>query len=315
MIRNKRINKEQMKRIIKTLLALPLCFSLLSCRSETAGVQENAEQEQVIENTVVPLFDTAVFHYEQLPVYQGQPYIEVNDNHPYKPLQDSIEFIRVSQQDELGRCGEVEAVIGPDTLPDTKRGSIGGIRPTGWHTIRYDDLIDGNYLYNRCHLIAYEISGINADEEILVTGTRYMNVEGMLPFENKIAGYIKSTGNHVWYHAVPVFIDDELVCRGILLEAKSIEADDLEFCVFCYNVQPGIIIDYATGESERTEQIISRTIPSPQQEYILNTNTKKFHYPDCDSVRAMKEKNKQVTYSSREELIEDGYQPCAVCNP
>jgi DNA-entry nuclease len=300
-----------MKKIIHTLLALPLCFSLLSCSGQTAG----AQPEQTADNTAVPLSDSAVFDYEKLPEYQGQPYIEVNDNHPYDPSADVLEFIHVGEQDALGRCTEVEAVIGPDTLPDTKRGPIGGIRPTGWHTVRYDDLIDGNYLYNRCHLIAYEISGINADEAVLVTGTRYMNVEGMLPFENKIAGYIRSTGNHVWYHAVPVFAGDELVCRGVLLEAASIEADDLEFCVFCYNVQPGVTINYATGDSERTEQAVSRTVPSQQQDYILNTNTKRFHYPDCDSVKVMKDKNKKEVYSSRKELIEDGYTPCAVCNP
>ena len=288
---------------------------MIACTSKKDTETQKADKTEQSKNTVVPIFDTAAFHYEHLPAYTGSPSIEVNDNHPYAVIDDTFEYIRVSPLDDLGRCGDVEAVIGPDTLPEEKRGSIGNIQPSGWHTVRYDDLIDGSYLYNRCHLIAYEISGINADEENLVTGTRYMNVMGMLPYENQIVSYIRRTGNHVYYHATPIFIDDELVCRGILLEASSIEDDDFEFCVFCYNVQPGIIIDYKTGDSEREEQTISRTIPSPKQEYVLNTNTHKFHYPDCESVKAMKEKNKQYIEASREEIIEQGYEPCAVCNP
>ena len=137
----------------------------------------------------------------------------------------------------------------------------------------------------------------------------------MLPWETLIAAYIKTTGNHVNYDCKPIFVDDELVCRGVLMQVSSIEDDDLEFCVFCYNVQPGIVIDYATGESQREEQIIERTIPSLSQQYVLNTNTKRFHYPDCDSVHAMKEKNKQIIESTREEIIDMGYTPCAVCSP
>ena len=137
----------------------------------------------------------------------------------------------------------------------------------------------------------------------------------MLPWENLIAAYITTTGNHVYYKCTPIFIDNELVCRGVLMEASSIEDTDMEFCVFCYNVQPGIVIDYTTGDSEREEQMITRTIPSLSQEYVLNTNTKRFHYPDCNSVKAMNEKNKKIITASRDEIIEEGYQPCAVCNP
>ncbi len=310
------LNKS-MKKIIKILILVFAAVLLAACTvKENTEENQKEETETIIENTAVPLYDPAVFDYDLIPLFHGEPYVEVNDNHPYSVKDDTFEYIRVSSLDELGRCGDAEAIIGPDTLPADERGSIGTVKPSGWHTVRYDDLIEGKYLYNRCHLIAYEISGINADEENLVTGTRYMNVTGMLPFENQIVSYVRRTGNHVYYHATPIFIDDELVCRGILLEASSIEDDDFEFCVFCYNVQPGIAIDYQTGDSEiEEEQTILRSIPSLEQDYVLNTNTKKFHYPECDSVKAMKEKNKQYTEATREELIERGYDPCAVCNP
>lgn len=305
-----------MKHLKRTLQLFMISLCLIACTPhEITDHHESAGTITINENTPVPLFDTESFHYENVPAYNGMAYTEINGSHPYDHADSAEEFIRLRPLDELGRCQGVTAVIGIDSLPSTKRESIGGVKPTGWHTVRYDDLIEGDYLYNRCHLIAYEISGINADEENLITGTRYMNIEGMLPWENLIAAYIKTTGNHVYYRCTPIFIDNELVCRGVLMEAFSIEDTDMEFCVFCYNVQPGIVIDYTTGDSEREEQMITRTIPSLSQEYVLNTNTKRFHYPDCDSVKAMKEKNKKIVNASRDEIIEEGYQPCAVCNP
>ncbi len=306
-----------MRQIMRGFLLIMMSLCLGSCLKNTDTVNHEGESgvEIIDENNSVSAIDTEGFHYEDVPAYDGKPYVIMNDNHPYS-INDSVtEYIRLGEPDELGRCTDAEAIIGIHTLPKEQRGSIGGIRPTGWQTVRYDDLIEGNYLYNRCHLIAYEISGINDDEKNLVTGTRYMNVEGMLPWENQIVSYIETTNNHVYYHCTPVFIDDELVCRGVLMEASSIEKKDMEFCVFCYNVQPGININYLSGESEREEQVITRSMTSLSQEYVLNTNTKRFHYPDCDSVKAMKEKNKRVITSSREEIIDMGYQPCAVCNP
>lgn len=182
-----------------------------------------------------------------------------------------------------------------------------------WYQLQSLRYICTTYLL--CDSSLFQLMYINNDVETLIARTRYMNIEGMLPWENLIAAYIKTTGNHVNYDCNPIFVDDELVCRGVLMQASSVEDDNLEFCVFCYNVQPGIIIDYTTGESQREEQITTRTIPSISQEYVLNTNTKRFHYPDCDSVQAMKEKNKQIIESTREEIIEMGYTPCAMCNP
>jgi len=191
---------------------------------------------------------------EVAPAYRGKPATVLNHNVPYfrKPT-SSKTYEHYSDLDLLGRCGPAEAVLGKETMPTEKRGRIGMIKPSGCHTIRYDDLIpDGRYLYNRCHLIGYQLSGENANRKNLITGTRYMNVEGMEPFENQTADYIRRTGHHVKYRVTPVFLDDDLVARGvIIMEAWSVEDNGLRFCVYCHNVQPGIVIDYATGNSSR----------------------------------------------------------------
>ncbi|MBE5928343.1 MAG: hypothetical protein E7267_03080 [Lachnospiraceae bacterium] len=184
-----------------------------------------------------------------------EPYIVVNDNIPYfseKELElatDSYETY--SELDGLGRCGVCMASVGPDIMPTEERGSIGHIKPTGWQTVKYNGIVDGNYLYNRCHLIGFQLTGENANEKNLITGTRYMNVDGMLPFENEIADYVHDTGNHVLYRVTPVFDGDNLVANGVLMEACSVEDDGegVRFNVFCYNIQPGISIDYTDGNS------------------------------------------------------------------
>lgn len=163
-----------------------------------------------------------------------------------------------SPLDMLGRCGTAEACLGPETMPTDKRGSISAVHPSGWQSVRYD-FVDGESLYNRCHLIAFSLAGENANERNLITGTRYLNVEGMLPFENEMADYVRATGNRVLLRATPVFVGDELVARGVHLEAQSVEDNGagVSFSVFCYNVQPGIDIDYATGESWRAAQPVA----------------------------------------------------------
>ena len=198
------------------------------------------------------------------------------------------------------------------------------VKPSGWHTVRYDDLISDKYLYNRCHLIAYELSGENANEKNLITGTRYMNIEGMLPFENRVHDYVENTGNHVLYRSTPIFEGSNLVANGALLEDLSVEdnGNGVLFCVYCYNIQPGIEIDYATGDSHvaaektQTESVGgSENNESSSNRYILNTNTKKFHYPTCSSIPDMKNKNKQEYLGTRNDVIAMGYEPCKRCNP
>lgn len=190
-----------------------------------------------------------------IPDYSGSPYIEINGNEPFFSEDEytTSSFEYYADLDELGRCGTAYACVGTDIMPTEERGSIGQIKPSGWHTVKYD-CVDGKYLYNRCHLIGYQLTGENANEKNLITGTRYLNVDGMLPFENMVADYVKETDNHALYRVTPIFEDDELVARGVLIEAKSVEdkGDGLTFCVYCYNVQPQISIDYKTGESKFT---------------------------------------------------------------
>ncbi len=193
---------------------------------------------------------------EDVPEYSGQPYVIINDNEPYFDKDDltTQTFEKYSSLDSLGRCGVAYANIGEETMPTEKRGNIGMIKPSGWQIKKYD-FIDGKYLYNRCHLIGYQLSGENANEKNLITGTRYMNTEGMLPFENEVADYVKDTGNHVLYRVTPVFEGNHLVADGVLMEAMSVEDRglDIEFNVFVYNVQPHVKIDYQTGKSSLDE--------------------------------------------------------------
>lgn len=252
---------------------------------------------------------------EKLPQYTDSPYAVVNDNVPYFSREDltSQSFESYSDLDDLGRCGAAYASIGTDLMPKEGRGSIGHVEPSGWHTVKYET-VDGKYLYNRCHLIGFQLSGENANEKNLITGTRYLNVQGMLPFENMVADYVKETDNHVLYRVTPVFEGDNLLASGVLMEAESVEdqGEGVLFCVYVYNVQPGILIDYATGESSLD---LGGQTQKPVFTYILNTNTKKFHDPSCGSVIQMEEENKQEYTGSRDDLTSQGYVPCKNCRP
>ncbi len=252
---------------------------------------------------------------ENIPEYSGNPYVAVNGNTPFFDDSELVaqSFEKYSELDYLGRCGAAYACIGQDIMPDEDRGSIGQIKPSGWQTVKYD-IVDGKYLYNRCHLIGFQLSGENANEKNLITGTRYMNVEGMLPFENMVADYVKETDNHVLYRVTPIFKDDNLLADGVLMEAQSVEDNGAEICfnVFVYNVQPGIVIDYTNGES-RLESGAESTYAD--SEYILNTSTFKFHDVSCPLAQNIKESNKETFYGSRETLIEEGYTPCGKCSP
>lgn len=279
------------------------------------------------------------FSLSDVPAYSGKAFAVLNDHQPYFTADEitDVSFERYSPLDSLGRCGAAFACVGIDIMPTEERGSIGMVKPSGWHTIRYNGLVDGNYLYNRCHLIGYQLTGENANVENLITGTRYLNIEGMLPYENLIAEYVEDTGNHVLYRVTPIFEEDNLLATGVLMEGMSVEDNgaDVCFCVFAYNVQPGIVIDYATGESYLEEGVTTESEekpatsspssepettvpseePSTEADYILNTNTKKFHYPSCSSVDDMKEKNKKEYVGSRDDLIAQGYSPCGRCKP
>lgn len=220
------------------------------------GEIETVENTQTESEQNVPKH-TESFDLSNIPEFTGNPYVEINSNVPDFTADElskaKTSYKNFSQLDSLGRCGTAEASIGKDLLPTEDRTSIGMIKPSGWHTVRYDDLVDGNYLYNRCHLIAFCLSGENANRDNLITGTRYMNCDGMLPFEEKTVRFVEDTGKHVLYRVTPVFNDNELVARGVHMEAKSVEdnGQGLSFNIYCYNNQPGISIDYSTGLSER----------------------------------------------------------------
>ena len=253
-----------------------------------------------------------------IPEYTGSAYTVLNDNIPDFPEEDFTEesFETYSDMDSLGRCGVAYANIGEDLMPTTKRGSIGQVKPSGWNTVKYDS-VDGKYLYNRCHLIGYQLTAENANEKNLITGTRYLNTEGMLPFENMVADYIKETGNHVLYRVTPLFDGNNLVATGVQMEAESVEdkGDGILYNVFCYNIQPGITIDYKSGDSSENEDMPVQTEAASVSEFVLNTSSKKFHKPSCSSISKIKQENKEVYKGSRDALISQGYDPCKKCNP
>ncbi len=220
-------------------LVLSLCILLCSCEPYLF-YQDSSEPS---------------FTLETIPEFTEYPYIVINDNEPYFTEKEysTVSFETYSQLDSLGRCGVAYSCIGKDLMPTKPRGSIGQVKPTGWQTVKYN-CVDGKYLYNRCHLIGFQLTGENANKLNLITGTRYLNTEGMLPFENLVADYIKETDNHVLYRVTPIFKGSELVARGVEIEAYSVEDNGEGVCfnIYAYNEQPQITIDHATGKSKYT---------------------------------------------------------------
>ena len=311
-MRNSRL--EILRRITAFLLIFFIVGSvpgLSGCSSKKAGNSGAAA-------SVSAQTDMASF------AYDGKPYVVINDNNPDFTEADmtTASFESYGELDGLGRCTTAFANIGKDLMPAEKRGPIGEVKPTGWQTAKYDN-VDGKYLYNRCHLIGYQLTGENANEKNLITGTRYLNVDGMLPFENMVADYIKETNNHVLYRVTPVFSGDNLVASGVQMEAESVEdnGDGILFNVYCFNAQPGIAIDYATGDSHQDDSIVADASKSTTaaeanvQTYVLNTNTKKFHKESCNSAKSMDASNKKIYTGSRQEIIDMGYEACGVCKP
>ena len=272
---------------------------------------------------------------DSIPAFDGKrAYVVINDNTPFFTESEIVSqsYEKYSELDYLGRCGVAIACVGKDIMPTEDRGSIGQVKPSGWHTVKYD-IVDGKYLYNRCHLIGYQLTGENANKGNLITGTRYLNIEGMLDFENMIADYVKDTENHVMYRVTPIFDGSNLLASGVLMEAYSVEdaGAGIEFCVYAYNAQPGVDIDYKTGnsalsgeeikpddneDSEIPEDAEGGTNSGDASElYILNTSSKKFHKSDCGSAASIAEHNREERETTRDALIEDGYEPCGACKP
>ena len=266
-----------------------------------------------------------------IPAFSGTPYVKINGN---KPVFSDAElttkaYESYSPLDSLGRCQVAIASCGKETMPvdGEERGEISSVYPSGWKQAKYD-FVSGTYLYNRAHMIGWQLSAENANEKNLITGTRYMNVDGMLPFENMVADYIRETGNHVAYRITPIYNGNDLVCTGVQMEAYSVEdnGDGICFNVFCYNVQPGVTINYATGESAKSGEPLpdssdkedtgnGNTPSDGEQSYVLNTKSKRFHYPTCGSVDTIGEGNRADVTDSRADLMIQGYSPCGSCKP
>ena len=214
---------------------------------------------------------------KDVPKYRGIPYVEINDNKPSFSDKDKDRVEEYSKLDKLGRCGPAFANVGKELMPTSPRESIRDVRPSGWHTVKYDDILEDRYLYNRCHLIAFMLAGENANERNLITGTRYFNVEGMLPFEIQVADYVKSTGNHVLYRVRPIFKGNDLVARGVQMEAQSVEdgGEGISFNVYCYNVQPDIRINYKDGSSQPESKVQKNKNKNKNKKPYKSNKTKK----------------------------------------
>lgn len=292
MRRAHKINVSQ--RVYYWLLAVFCCFFLTACEVES-GTGIRSEEASV--------------SLEEMPEYSGEPYVEINGNEPDFSEDDSGEksFETYSELDSLGRCGEAFASVGMDLMPTEERGSISHIKPTGWHSVQYDH-VDGKSLYNRCHLIGFQLTGENANEKNLITGTRYMNVDGMLPFENMVADYVKETENHVLYRVTPIFEGDNMVADGVQMEAYSVEdaGESISFNVFVYNVQPGVTIDYATGDSKEAEPEASQA-ESMEGEIRGNSKSKIYHCPGQAAYEQMADSKNLVIFSTEKEAKEAGY--------
>lgn len=289
--------------------------------SGTLGSKDKVDkpQEDLVNNNSYVSLDA-------IPAYDGKAYVAVNNNEPFFTDSDmtTTAFENYSDLDSLGRCGVAYANICKDIMPTEERGKIGMIKPSGWHTVKYD-VIKDRYLYNRCHLIGYQLAGENANPKNLITGTRYLNVEGMLPFENLVADYVNNTGNHVLYRVTPMFSGSNLVANGVLIEAKSVEDNGggIFFNVYCYNVQPGVGINYENGDSwldgttgsassgsdsSAAENSAADSSNSETMVHITATG-KKYHRAGC---RTLKKSDTEVTLDEAKSM---GLSPCGICNP
>lgn len=320
-------NKRLYSSVISLILALAFIFGAFSC------TPANEESYDGYPEITLTQADGGVV---TIPGFSGKEYYILSGN---KPLFTESELVTESYEtygalDSLGRCTKTVACIGRDLMPTEEREEIDSVKPSGWIQAKYD-VIKGKYLYNRSHLIGFQLTGENATKENLITGTRYMN-EAMIPFENQVADYIKETDNHVMYRVTPVFVGDDLLAAGVIMEAYSVEDDGDGICfnVFLYNNQPGVAINYATGASrlsgtpedgngsgsdngkddvENGEN--NGSLDKSDADYILNTNSKKIHKPDCSNAAKISEANREEYSGDIESLLSDGYEGAGCCNP
>ncbi len=292
-----------MKKYILFLYVVCICcLPITACESF-------GQSEQRTEDRSKTDLESSSFTLTDIPEYDGEPYVILDENEPDFSQEDmtSESFEIYSELDTLGRCRTAYANIGQDLMPTEERGNIGHVKPTGWQTVKYDS-VEGKYLYNRCHLIGYQLTAENANEKNLITGTRYMNVEGMLPFENLVADYVKETGSHVLYRVDPIFEGDDMLAKGLQMEAYSVEDEGEGVCfnVFVYNVQPGIDIDYATGTSRQGSGKASNA-ENAQEEIRGNSRSKIYHCPGQAAYEEMADSKNLVVFHSEQEAMNAGY--------
>ena len=295
--------------------------------TQTTETESESSEETSIdtEDTGSPYYNsenlsTTPIDLASVPAWSDKPYVEVNGNLPFFTEDEitDVAYESYSALDQLGRCGAAIACCGREIMPaeGEDRGNISSVKPTGWIQAQYI-CVSGQALYNRCHLIAWQLSAENANNKNLISGTRYLNADGMIPFENMVADYIKETGNHVMYRVTPIFEGNNLLASGVQMEAYSVEDGGEAICfnVYCYNVQPFIIINYATGSSSFDEAAFEASKPDPDEvgNYVLNKNTKKIHYPYCNSVTQMSEKNREEYTGTLNDLKAQGYSTCGNC--
>lgn len=298
------------KRVYALLLAVVLSASLLGCQMEESGQQVSKNQNKTSTEKSVSS--------DNIPDYSGKMTVVVDENQPDFTSKDLTKksYESYSNLDSEGRCQTAQACVGKDIMPKEERGAIGMVKPSGWHTVKYSN-VDGKYLYNRCHLIAYQLTGENANRKNLITGTRSFNVDGMLPYEEMVGNYVRETGNHVLYRVTPVFEEDNLVAKGVEMEAMSVEdkGEDLKFHVFVYNVQDGIRIDYETGESRKDSSVtVSETNAAEEEkdqqtsvEIRGNRRSKVYHCPGQRDYDTMKNSKYLKVFHSEKEAKAAGY--------
>lgn len=285
---------------------------LLLCTVFLWGCQEIPDTAQE-PSAVIQIQSEELSH---SPEYSGTPYAVVDGGEPDFHTEDyqSPVYETYSELDTLGRCGVAEAKIGPELMPTEERESISEVTPSGWNNHEYEN-VDGGWVYNRCHLIGFQLTAENANEKNLITGTRYMNVEGMLPFENQVADYIRETGNHVLYRVTPVYDGTNLVASGVQMEAASVEDTEIEFNVYVYNIQPGIEIDYATGENHQSDAFTEEAENAKGEDaFVLNTNSMKYHKSGCGNADKIAPANRKEISASPKKLQQQGYEAAKCCN-
>jgi len=313
------MKRETRLTILSAILAVTFLIVMLCACDEKAAVDTATEttttttQATTTTTTTMTVALTTAAQNDdfEIPPYDGRASVPINGNVPVfdESRKTTESFEEYGEKDKHGRCTVAFANLSTDTQPaaDEVRGDISAIHPSGWRS---------GQGWERCHLIGWALSGENDNPRNLVTGTHYMNVDGMLPYENKVNWYISETGNHVLYEVTPIYKGKNPICEGVHMQAESVEDDGrgVSFNVFCFNVSPGHDIDYKTGEITVVDQdVVSRN--AFERGYVLNTNSMKFHYPSCSSVAKIAEHNKQVVTTSREELMKQGYEPCGSCEP